>query len=182
MWVRCLVAGLLFALVEPALAQQPVPRPTYYATAAGVTSGATKDYLSIFNSSGSSVSVRIVRIWASVDSQAAVTGLQPGFTISRYTTDGATCTSITPALADTTNAALPANVTAKTNCTTDPTGLTTLFRSSIYADETQRGTLTLYEKHPNAQPLTLAPAQGVTVISGGTAPVGVLSLTIEFTT
>lgn len=155
---------------------------TYIASALGVASGAAKDYISLYNASGSGKVIRIVRIIGVVDSSAAVTGLQPGFTVSRYTTDGATCTAVTVQLLDTANAAVPAQVTAKTNCTTDPTALTNLFRASLYADETQPGTQVLYEYPDNGgQPITLREGQGLTLISGASAPAGTLSISIEFT-
>lgn len=155
---------------------------TYFASVLGAASAATKDYLNIFNATGSGKIPKILRITASMDSAAAVTGLQPGFTVSRYTTDGATCTAITIQLADTTNTAVPAQVTAKTNCTTDPTALTDLFRASFYPDETQPGTQEIYLFRNNGgQPITLREGQGLMLKSGATAPVGVMSITIEFT-
>ena len=157
--------------------------PTFTAACLGVTSGANKDYCNLTNGAGSGRVLRIVAITANVDSQAAVTGLQPGWTVSRYTTAGVTCTAVTPQSLDTANSALPAQVTANTNCTTDPTGLTNLFRTSTYADETNnQGSAILYQFwNRGDQPITLREGQGITLISGGSAPVGVMSITIWFT-
>jgi hypothetical protein len=156
---------------------------TYFASALAVASGASKDYINLSNASGSGKVIRIMRIFASVDAQGAVTGLQTGWTVSRFTTVGSSCTSITIVPADTTNAAVPAQVTANTACTSDPGGtVTSLFKTSISADETQNGTINVYEFRDNGgQPITLREAEGITLNSGGTAPAGVVSVSIEFT-
>lgn len=186
--VRTLILLILvFACHVPGLSQTSISgfgladKLVYVASALGVASAASKDYINVFNASGSGKVLRILRISATVDSQAAVTGLQPGFTVSRYTTDGATCTSITPVGLDTNNPSLPSQVTAKTNCTTDPTGLTNLFRLSLYADETQQATRDMFISAGLGQTVTLREGQGITLISGGTAPAGVISISIFFT-
>lgn len=156
---------------------------TYFASGLGLASAASKDYINLYNATGSGKIIKILKIWAAADSQAATTGLQPGFTMRRFTTAGATCTAITIVLADTINAAVPAQVTAGTNCTTDPAGTTAdLGRVSFYPDETQPGTQMLYEHSgKGGQPITLREGQGLMLLSGASAPATVLSLTIEFT-
>lgn len=160
----------------------PSQAQTYYATTPAVATAASQDALNLYNASGSGKVIKILAIRVSQDGSAAVTGLQAAFVASRFTTVGATCTAgaITPA--DTTNAAVPAQVTVNKQCTTDPAGtLTTLGYYSFYADETNPGTRVLYEFLNNGgQPMTLREGQGLMLKLGATAPVGVYSVTVEF--
>lgn len=159
----------------------PSQAQTYFATTSAIASAASQDAFNLYNASGSGKVIKVLSIRISQDGSAAVTGLQAAFTASRFTTVGATCTSGGIALADTTNAAVPAQVTVNKQCTTDPAGtLTTLGFFSFYADETNPSTQVLYEFFNNGgQPITLREGQGLMLRLGATAPVGVYSITAE---
>jgi hypothetical protein len=101
---------------------QPIHH-TYVAFVNGIASGANKDYFNIQNcgptAGCATISGKILKIWsieASMDSAAAVTGLQPGFTMSRFTTAPATCTGGTISQYDTRYNAT-AGIVVTSNCT-----------------------------------------------------------------
>ena len=159
----------------------PATDQTYVAMVLGAASAASKDYINLTNAAGSGSNLYVRKVYGAVDSQSAVTGLQTGFTVSRYRTVGSTCTDGTLSALDSQNAPLPSQITVTTACSTDPTSLTNRGRWSFYADETQPGTQVMWEQSPGGQPIILRQGEGLTLIAGGTAPAGVISLMIEFT-
>ena len=160
----------------------PATDQTYVAMVLGIASAADKDYINLNNAINSGANLYIRKVYGTVDSQAAVIGLQPGFTVSRYTTAGVTsCTAGSIAALDSQNAPIPTEISVSTGCTTDPTGLTNLGVWSFYADETNPSTQVMWEQSPGGQPIVIRQGQGLTLDAGATAPVGVISLMIEFT-
>ena len=115
---------------------------------------------------------------------AAVTGLAQSYRISRTSTAGATCTARTIVLVDTTNAAVPAQVTAATNCTTDPTVAADLLTCAISGDEThaQDPEGICYQFFSNGgQPITLREGEGLMLKSSALSGAYPVSAAIEFT-
>ena len=156
---------------------------TYFASVFASAAAASKDHLNIFNASGSGKIIKIRAIRIAPEFAGAVTGLAQSFRLSRYTTDGATCTSITIALTDTTNTVVPAQVTAKTNCTTDPTVLTDLMTCAASGDETHAMNNTpCYRYESNGgQAITLREGQGLIIKSSALSGAFPVTITIEFT-
>ena len=164
----CLLLIVLWG-TGPARAQTqvaPATEQTYVAMVLGAASAASKDYINLTNANGSGSNLYVRKVYGTVDSQAAVTGLQPGFTVSRYTTAGSTCTAGSIAALDSQNAPLPGVITVTTDCGTDPTGLTNVGRWSFYADETQPATQVMWQQSPDGQPLVLRQGGGPTLKIG----------------
>jgi len=157
---------------------------TYIASVFASAAGASKDFLNVFNASGSGKVLKIRKVKIAPELSAVVTGLVQSFRLSRYTTDGSTCTSVTVALADTSNSAVPAQVTAKTNCTTDPTALTDLLTCAVVGDETgavdPEGICYQYFNN-GGQPITLREGQGLMIKSSALSGAWPVSISIEFT-
>ncbi len=91
-------------------------RETWYAYADAVAFVANKHHISIFNASGSGKIIRVVKLFAINLQSAAVTGIIDRFDFKKITASSAG-TTITAEAADTNNAALPAQVTIRTNGT-----------------------------------------------------------------
>lgn len=89
---------------------------TWYAWANDVAFAQNKHHTSIFNATGSGVVLKVRKLFAQNLAVAAVTGVMVRMDTFRITASSAG-TTITPVAADTTNAALPAQVTVRTNGT-----------------------------------------------------------------
>lgn len=106
--------------------------PTYYAVADATAFANTKTHFSIVNESGSGVVVAIKKLFAINLSITAVTGAALRMEARKLTAHSGG-TAITPQSCDSTNPALPAQVTVKTNAT--PTGTTLLYPFIITTEE-----------------------------------------------
>ena len=150
----------------------------YVASAAG----GSKDQLNVFNASGSGKVLRISSINISTANTAAVSAAMLYFTIDKSSTAGATCTAVTIRLVDSNNAAVPAQVTAGTNCTTDPTSSFTYSACSVYGDEASSeprfATLNCY--HAEGQPITLREGEGIAIKQTAIAGAGTVGFQIIF--
>jgi hypothetical protein len=91
-------------------------RETWYAYADAVAFAANKHHISIFNAAGSGKIIRVPKLFAINLQSAAVTGIIDRFDFKKITASSAG-TTITPESADTSNPALPAQVTVRTNGT-----------------------------------------------------------------
>lgn len=90
---------------------------TWRATASAVAAGTNKSLIDIFNSSSSSRTIKVYRIFQFNNGTAAVTATFSANRIDRITAASAG-TTLTPVAHDTTNAGLNANTTAGTGRTT----------------------------------------------------------------
>ena len=161
----------------------PTQAQTYIASANSTAAAASKDYLTLFNASGSGKVLKVVSATVRMGNTAAVTGAGAIFVISRVSTAGTTCTAQTIRLIDSANAAVPAQVTANTNCTTDPTVSYDYTTCSVDLEETRPSVTNYCYKFENTggQPLTLREGQGIMLKTTAVVPVGLATVTIEFT-
>jgi len=164
----------------------PTQGQTYFATAIrGASGAAVRDYLNLFNAAGSNKVLKIVSIRASSDNTAAVTGLGWTAELNVTSTVGTTCTAITIRLADSNNAAVPAQVTSSHTCTTDPVVTFEWAACQLNTDEAAvlRGPAECYRfENSGGQPVTLREGQGIMIrTSNAVAPAGLVTVTIEFT-
>lgn len=158
--------------------------PTYVAAVFASAAAANKDHLHFFNAAGSGKVIKVRKIKIAPEFAAAVSGLAQAYRISRTSTAGATCTAVTIALVDTNNAAVPAQVTSSTNCTTDPTISASLLTCAVSGDETHamdpEGICYKYMQN-GGQPITLREGQGLMVKSSALSGAYPVSISIEFT-
>jgi hypothetical protein len=166
----------------------PTQAQTYFATAVSAASAASKDYLNLFNASGSGKILRILNIGVISDNTAAIAGVGATLRINQITTAGSTCTALTIQKADSTNAAVPAQVTFTTNCTTDPTIGFTIGSCHTAVDEAQVLNQGIGEDgncyrfaNNGGQPITLREGQGINLVHNAVAPVGLITIFVEFT-
>ena len=172
------------ASIPVAATTTPSTTSTYIATLISQTTGASRDYLTLFNASGSGKILRIMRVQLSTAPTAAIGAGIAALTGSVVSTAGATCTTVTVQLLDSTNPAVPAQVTANNNCTTDATVTFDVFGCAVITEETTGAFNTgLCYKHEASgqQPITLREGQGLLLKNTALAPTGLISLTIEFT-
>ena len=158
---------------------------TYVAIVEASAAAASKDHLNLFNASGSGKVLKILSITANPDLAAAVTGLVQSFDIVRTTTAGSTCTALTIRLVDSNNAAVPAQVTASNNCTTDPT-LAFILGGFSQDGEDARSANALYGngytfRANGGQPWTLREGQGLSIRSSALSGAWPVTAAIEFT-
>jgi len=180
------MAALVAQGVQPGQSQATYPSqaPTYNTTIISATAAASKDYLNLFNDSGSGRIVRIVGIYISPANTATVTGIAAHFTYSVTSTVGTTCTAITIQPLDSQNPAVPAQITSSHTCTTDP--VVTFDVGGCATDlEEARAIMNpppCYEfQNSGGQPIVLREGQGVMVKTTALAPVGLTTVRIELT-
>lgn len=160
--------------------------PTYVAYV-GSAVAASKDHLNVFNASGSGQVLRITRIWISTANTAAVNGgSNLYYVIDKTSTAGTTCTAVTIRLADSNNPAVPAQVTANSNCTTDPTTVHTWLGchhgSSEETAVVQQHAECYRFSNSGGQPITLRVGEGIAIKQTGISPTGgTIGFYIEFT-
>lgn len=127
-------------------------QPTYYAVADATAFANGKTHFSIVNESGSGVMIAIKKIFPINLSISAITGAALRMEARKLTAHSGG-TAITAQSCDSTNPALPAQVTIKTNAT--PTGTTLLYPFIItMEEETATAALSknLYQAMTNLQP------------------------------
>jgi hypothetical protein len=161
------------------------PQMTYYAMTISEASATSKDYLTLFNGAGSGKVLSVLRIQISNHNTAAIAGVGATFNVNKVSTSGTTCTAKTIQLADTNSLPVPAQITALSNCTTDPTVTYTLNGCHTAVDETQvlNSPVDCYTfMNSSGQPWTLREGQGVSLFhTAAPAPVGLITVFIEFT-
>lgn len=126
--------------------------PTYYAVADAVAFANTKTHFSIVNESGSGVLISIRKLFPINVSIGAITGAALRMEARKLTAHSGG-TAITAQSCDSTNPALPAQVTIKTNGT--PTGTTLLYPFIITTEEetaTAALTKNVFQAMTNIQP------------------------------
>lgn len=177
---------LLLLAVEPGSQQAAAPTtPTFTAYIASAA-GASKDHLTVFNAAGSGILLRVHRAAVGTANTAAVVGAMLYFEVQKVTSAGTTCTSVTLRPHDSVNAALPAQVTATANCTTDPTVAWPWAACSLSTEETaaQPGAQSVpcYEAQrptdASPQPIILREGEGIGVKQTALAGAGTVGVWI----
>lgn len=162
--------------------------PTYYAVADAVAFANTKTHFSIVNESGSGVLISIRKLFPINVSIGALTGAALRME-ARKPTAHSGGTAITAQSCDSTNPALPAQVTIKTNGT--PTGTTLLYPFIITTEEeTATAALTknvfqamtnLQPEGPEQQEYRLREGEGFSIYQSTNATVGSFAWFMVFT-
>lgn len=162
---------------------------TWYALADAVAFAANKQHISILNASGSGVVVKVRKIFPCNLALAALTGVALRFDFKKATAH-AGGTAITPVSADSTNTALPAQVTVRTGatsvtessllwpytCTNDEVGATQAFPSAQLMQA-----LNSIPDGNEIQELTLREGEGLTVKQITSSTVGSFGWLMVFT-
>jgi hypothetical protein len=175
-------------------------RPTYSLWVPTAAVGASKLYADLFNAAGTGVEAVIHGLWAIVDTDTIVTGAL-GIQISLYRTSAVgtggtahvydtagtlneTICRITPF--DTTNAALPAGVTARFLPTGGAT-ISSFYWSQFYAGEETATSTAFVSSFVNMLPvgldiqrITLNEGQGLLIKQGPVAATGNMSFLVVF--
>ena len=162
--------------------------PTYYAVADAVTFANTKTHFSIVNESGSGVLISIRKLFPINVSIGALTGAALRMEARKLTAHSGG-TAITAQSCDSTNPALPAQVTIKTNGT--PTGTTLLYPFIITTEEetaTAALTKNVFQAMTNIQPegpeqqeYRLREGEGFSIYQSTNATVGSFAWFMVFT-
>lgn len=162
--------------------------PTYYAVADAVAFANTKTHFSIVNESGSGVLISIRKLFPINVSIGAITGAALRMEARKLTAHSGG-TAITAQSCDSTNPALPAQVTIKTNGT--PTGTTLLYPFIITTEEeTATAALTknvfqamtnLQPEGPEQQEYRLREGEGFSIYQSTNATVGSFAWFMVFT-
>ena len=162
--------------------------PTYYAVADAVAFANTKTHFSIVNESGSGVLISIRKLFPINVSIGALTGAALRMEARKLTAHSGG-TAITAQSCDSTNPALPAQVTIKTNGT--PTGTTLLYPFIITTEEeTATAALTknvfqamtnLQPEGPEQQEYRLRVGEGFSIYQSTNATVGSFAWFMVFT-
>ena len=162
--------------------------PTYYAVADATAFAASKTHISIVNESGSGVVVAIKKLFAINVQTAAATGIALRMEARKLTAHSGG-SAITAQSCDSTNPALPAQVTIKTNST--PTGTTLLYPFIITSEEetaTAALSKNLFQASFNLQPegvelqeYRLREGEGFSVFQSTSSTVGSYAWFLVFT-
>lgn len=162
--------------------------PTYYAVADAVAFANTKTHFSIVNESGSGVLISIRKLFPINVSIGALTGAALRMEARKLTAHSGG-TAITAQSCDSTNPALPAQVTIKTNGT--PTGTTLLYPFIITTEEesaTAALTKNVFQAMTNLQPegpeqqeYRLREGEGFSIFQSTNATVGSFAWFMVFT-
>ena len=163
----------------------PTVSQTYMATVVGSAAAASKDLINLFNGVGSGKVIKLMKVAVAQGNAAAVTtGLVASITMSKTSSAGATCTAITVRPLDSTNSAVPAQVTAGTNCTTDPTVAWDWKGCHIMTEESaavaDEDFCYVYDDG-GKQPITLREGEGLLLKTTALNAVGAVTINIEFT-
>ena len=114
--------------------------PTYYYQTAQAAAAQNKIFFEVFNASGSGKILRLRKLFIQ-SNVATQTGVGMQFDLNRTSAVGTSGTTLTAALADTANAAVPAQVTARSVPTGGATTAGAVFSSPfLSSEETQAGT------------------------------------------
>lgn len=165
---------------------------THTLPATDVAFSANKSMISLFNGSGSGITIKPYRIFVMNNQLNAVTGVLTNLELRKISASSGG-TTLTATKHDTNSSNLPAQVLLATNASVTPTDL---YRRILWStDEPSAGTLTLDELQlfgplcciwsqgyadSYTEPLTLAEGEGITIINGG-ASAGLADFFIEFT-
>lgn len=169
--------------------------PAYMAFFPAAAVGANKVFLDIFNATGSGKIIKVKSVRAIKDGSVAVTGvLSVKLHVTRTTTvgTGGTAavlegTSLTvPAISkhDTTNAAVPAQITARAAPAGGATGGAVFAERHIFSEETNASTYDRVEfltpEGVDIQALKIRENEGIRIVQGAIASVGNIGFSITF--
>lgn len=165
---------------------------TFNVTAQGIAIGNNKSMLSIVNTTGSTVKVKLRHLKLINVQTTAVTGIIADFRLLRCVTHSAG-TVITPEACETTDT-LSSSVTVRTGATIGTEGTTILRRARYSTDEWGVGSLdveahdhaiqlnnNLLEVPLKAKPITLLANQGITLKQVTNSTVGSFDIELMFT-
>lgn len=143
-------------------------------------------HLDLFNAAGSGVVLEILGIYI-VPSQTAVTGVGLTWELIRTTAVGTGGTAVVPRPLDSTNAALPAAITARSKATGGATSdyVWTYMATSSEETTPYAGMASVlnhldFSATPDAQKLTLNPGEGLKVDQTLNSAVGTTNLRVVF--
>ena len=158
--------------------------------------GANKVFLDLFNATGSGGTLRVLSAYCFVDNDTAVTGtLGVEISLTRTTavgtggttatTNGTALTAITLSTMDTANAALSANITARSSPTGGATAGALIGQRWVFTEETSApsgiaGTLGAEFVRNEGADLIVRENTGLRFVQGTVASVGNLSFEITF--
>lgn len=153
--------------------------PTYYwyrTYAAGAQNQRTID---LFNASGSGVIVRVKKLFIQ-HNMAAVTGVGHTFDVIRTSAVGTGGTTLTGRTPDSANAALPAQVTARSSATGGATESFVFFSAAVDPEESRPGAALMgmvnwIPEGPNIQEIVLREGEGLLLKQITNSTVGVWS-------
>lgn len=169
--------------------------PAYRLFVPAQAAGANKVYFDLFNASGSGKALKLKSVRAVKDGSVAVTG---AVTVKLYltkttsagtggtaaTTDGSSLTAITISEHDSSNAALPAQVTARAAPTGAPTAGAVIAERHIMPEETNASTYDraefLMPEGLDIQPLVVREGEGIRIVQGAVASVGNIGFDVIF--
>jgi hypothetical protein len=170
--------------------------PKYRMICPSQTVGANKVFVDLFNATGSGVSLRILSAYCFADNDTAVTGtLGVEVNLTRTTAvgtggtaataDGTSLLAITLSKMDTDNAALSANITARSTPTGGATAGALLGKRWIFTEETNAataiaGTAGAEFIRNQVADLIVRENSGLRFVQGTVASVGNLSFEITF--
>lgn len=161
--------------------------PTYYFWSTFDAGAANERLIDLFNASGSGVVVKVRKLFIQ-HNQSAINGVGHVFNVIKTSAAGTSGTALTGRAADSANAAIPAQVTARHAATGGATESFVLFSATVDPEETRPGAALMgminwIPEGPNLQEITLREGEGLLVkqITNNTAGVWgcLLVVTIE---
>ena len=178
----------------PVTLEQKYPQ---YKFISGVSAaGANQVHFDLFNASGSGKTMRVISVKVIKDGSVAVTGtlsvkLYLTFTTAvgtggtAHTENNTTITGVSISEIDAANAALPAQVTARTRPTGGATAGAVLGTRSIFTEETSAASYSQVEfvdclNDHTLQPIVCEVGKGIRVVQGAVASVGNLDFEVIF--
>lgn len=141
--------------------------PTYYFYTGLAAGAGNQRLIDIFNAAGSGKLVKVKKLFMQCN-QAAITGVGLQYDVIRTSAVGTAGTALTGRAADTTNAAIPAQITARRGATGGATESHILFPLGVDPEETRpsaglMGMINWMPEGPNLQELVLREGEGMLV-------------------
>lgn len=142
-------------------------QPTYYFYTGLAAGAANQRLIDLFNASGSGKLVKVKKLFMQCN-QAAITGVGLQYDVIRTSAVGTGGTGLTGRAADTTNPAIPAQVTARARATGGATESHILFPLGVDPEETRPGAglmgmINWMPEGMNLQELVLREGEGILV-------------------
>lgn len=160
-------------------------QPTYYFYT-GLAAGAQNQRLiDLFNASGSGKIIKVKKLFMQCN-QAAITGVGLQYDVKRTTAVGTGGTALTGEKADSTNAALPAQITARARATGGATEGSILFPLGVDPEETRPGAgimgmVNWMPEGENLQEFVLREGEGILVKQITSSTAGIMGCVIVVT-
>lgn len=158
---------------------------TYYYYTGLAAGAANQRLIDLFNASGSGKLVKVKKLFMQCN-QAAITGVGLQYDVIRTSAVGTSGTTITGRPADTANAAIPAQVTARRGATGGATESHILFPLGVDPEETRPGAgimgmINWMPEAPNIQELVLREGQGILVKQITSSTAGIMGCVLVVT-